>query len=697
MGIHATWISHLLFADDSMIFMQANKRSADRLACILDTYHRGSGQLVNRQKSAVFFSTNTGPEMKQMVQLSLGIEKEALGEKYLGLPTAVGRVADGTFDYSADRIRNFIHGWGANNLSYAGRELLLKANAQAVPTYPMSCFKLPAPVCKKMKSHISNYWWGSSVDSNKIHWQRWSKLTTPKGEGGMGFRDLPLFNEAMLGKQGWRLITRPDSLCARVLKGKYYPNGDFLSATRKKKSSETWRAILHGRKVLQKGIIKRVGPGDTINIWNDNWIPGIRSMKPLVHLENSLVQHVDELFLPGTRTWDEDLVRQSFIPSDANEILKIRPGLRMDEDTLAWSHEKFGMYTVRSAYRLLKEEQIQLEASKLNEPNSSDGSWIWKRLWKLKIPPKIRIFWWRVVHNFLPTKMELHRRHVEPEATCYTCGAAIECLFHIVFECPVARMFWDEVKKLTGIKIPKLHQATWVKDLLTGDHCSVSSAELIICGVWSLWTGRNARKHGKVEWRSAAAARHISSMLEDFIGSGTDTSSRQEVTRVRWSGPPSGWMKVNTDAAFSLSNSTGSTGAVLRDHSGSVRAAAARFYPCVSDALMAEALAVRDGLILAAEQEATRVVLETDNATVATLVRSDDGFRSVIAGVWHEIRELSLSFASFICTHVNQEGNEAAHLCARRPSASSPVMSWVGDLPNWLMEVANKDCNVESY
>jgi ribonuclease HI len=112
---------------------------------------------------------------------------------------------------------------------------------------------------------------------------------------------------------------------------------------------------------------------------------------------------------------------------------------------------------------------------------------------------------------------------------------------------------------------------------------------------------------------------------------------------------------------------------------------------------MAEASAVRDGLILAAEQEATRVVLETDNATVATLVRSDDGFRSVIAGVWHEIRELSLSFASFICAHVNREGNEAAHLCARRPSASSPVISWVGDLPNWLMEVANKDCNIESY
>ena len=71
----------------------------------------------------------------------------------MGLPTAVGKVSDGTFDYSADRIRSFVHGWGEDNMSCTGREVLLKANAQAVPTYPMSCFKLPAPVCKR--KHIS--------------------------------------------------------------------------------------------------------------------------------------------------------------------------------------------------------------------------------------------------------------------------------------------------------------------------------------------------------------------------------------------------------------------------------------------------------------------------------------------------------------------------------------------------------------
>jgi hypothetical protein len=102
-----------------------------------------------------------------------------------------------------------------------------------------------------------------------MHWLRWEKLTRAKKDGGIGFRDFTLFNKVMLGKQGWKLMTWPDSLCAKVLKGKYYPNCVSLSATKKKRSSSTWRSIMHGRDVLARGVIKRVGPGD-INVWEDN-------------------------------------------------------------------------------------------------------------------------------------------------------------------------------------------------------------------------------------------------------------------------------------------------------------------------------------------------------------------------------------------------------------------------------------------
>ncbi|GJN25118.1 hypothetical protein PR202_gb12906 [Eleusine coracana subsp. coracana] len=330
--------------------MEATTRGATRIANILEDNNRGSGQLVNKRKSAIFFSSNCSADSRRTMHEALQIEIEALGERYLGLPTSVGLLADGTFDYVYGRVRRFVAGWGENTLSCAGREVLIKSNAQAVPTYPMSCFKVPAKVCDNMKTIISNYWWGSSLDSHKIHWQKWSKLTLPKGQGRMGFRDLQLFNKAMLGKQGWRLITRPSALCTKVIKGKYYPNGDFLSATRKRNSSDTWKAMVYGREVLRKGVIKRVGPGTSIDGWEDNWIQGIPGLKPRVLLDDVQLGRVNELFIPDTRVWDDVLVRNSFISMDAEAILKIKPGRLSDEDLLAWAFERHGNYLVRSAY-----------------------------------------------------------------------------------------------------------------------------------------------------------------------------------------------------------------------------------------------------------------------------------------------------------------------------------------------------------
>jgi len=144
---------------------------------------------------------------------------------------------------------------------------------------------------------------------------------------------------------------RPDSLCAKVLKGKYYPSGDFLSATKKRRSSATWRSILQGRDVLKRGLINRVGPGE-INVWEDNWIPGSRSLGPFGRRLTAVVVMVRDLFVPGTRVWDEEAVRKSFMALDAVEVLKIRPSNRLENDVLAWAFERKGTYSVRSVYRL---------------------------------------------------------------------------------------------------------------------------------------------------------------------------------------------------------------------------------------------------------------------------------------------------------------------------------------------------------
>ena len=119
-----------------------------------------------------------------------------------------------------------------------------------------------------------------------------------------------------------------------VCKEGVFPSGDFLSVTKKRRSSATWRAILHGRDVLKKGLINRVGPGN-INVWQDNWIPGLRSLRPLVRMPKATAELVCDLFVPRTRCWDERAVHRSFIALEVAEVLKIKPSARLEEDVVA--------------------------------------------------------------------------------------------------------------------------------------------------------------------------------------------------------------------------------------------------------------------------------------------------------------------------------------------------------------------------
>ncbi|KAJ0078579.1 hypothetical protein Patl1_23480 [Pistacia atlantica] len=100
-----------------------------------------------------------------------------------------------------------------------------------------------------------------------------------KTNGGLGFKDLELFNLAMLAKQGWRLLHYPNSLALRVLSAKYYPEGNFLEAKVKRTSSFIWRSVMAVRSVLESGLMWRIGNGSKAQIWQDKWLPSSSSFK----------------------------------------------------------------------------------------------------------------------------------------------------------------------------------------------------------------------------------------------------------------------------------------------------------------------------------------------------------------------------------------------------------------------------------
>ena len=143
-----------------LIFCKASLEECDSLQRILQVYERALGQQLNRAKTSLFFSSNTNPSVQEEIKQRFGAQVIGQHEKYLGLPSLVGRKRRNTFNDIKEKLVKKLAGWKEKLLSKASNEVLIKAVAQTIPTYIMSCFKLPDTLCEELMSMIRNFWWG---------------------------------------------------------------------------------------------------------------------------------------------------------------------------------------------------------------------------------------------------------------------------------------------------------------------------------------------------------------------------------------------------------------------------------------------------------------------------------------------------------------------------------------------------------
>ena len=180
-------ITHLFFVDDCLLFCRANKKECLKIQQLLHWYEGASGQLVNKNKTTLFFRRNTLEEVQQEIKVLLGVPAIKHYKKYLGLPSFVGKQKKACFNQIKERIWVKMQGWKEKFLSQAGMEVMIKAVIQSIPTYSMSVFRLPIGLIKDIETMIRKFWWGNQDNTRRMQWVKWSTLCSPKSLEGMGF------------------------------------------------------------------------------------------------------------------------------------------------------------------------------------------------------------------------------------------------------------------------------------------------------------------------------------------------------------------------------------------------------------------------------------------------------------------------------------------------------------------------------
>jgi len=346
-----------------------------------------------------------------------------------------------------------------------------------------------------------------------------------------------------------------------------------------------------------------------------------------------------------------------------------------------------GIFSVGSAYHT--QWLHKFGANELIQQAGSAGDErVWANLWKLKVPAKIKIFGWRVLHGLLPCRGILANRHIGNVSSCPVCQEGCEDIKHLLFSCNRAKEIWrllgisDEVHRLLQVDRSGLvilaEVIRYPKKLA---HLNkVDLAELILTGSWYLWWERRMMVHENTVQSPTRSAMSIVTLTMNYQKASASTK-----VRVGWKKPPEDFLMLNVDASYNPDRRMGSTGAVIRDHTGSFVIAGARFFENILDAPMAETLALREGIILAQQIGCSKLLIQSDCSEVVETMKQGGFSATSSAAIYEECVQLWQEFTSISIEHCNREINKVAHEIARVAFQSKLSCNWVDEPPSFIL------------
>lgn len=356
--------------------------------------------------------------------------------KYLGLPEHFGRKKNVVFASVVGKIQQRAVSWSLKFLSNAGKMIMVKSVLSPMSSHTMSCFKLPQSICSNIQSTLTRFWWDTDPGKRKVSWISWDKMARPKKDGGLGFKDVTSFNDALLAKIGWRIIKNPNCLLARCLLGKYCHSEMLMNCQASSASSHGWRSVLVGRDLLKQQLGWMVGSGESISVWNNPWLSNSEQMRPYGPAPEALqLLKVSDLIQQDTYEWDTGKIDQ-LIPFHKEKILKIKPSILRGDDSLVWLKNSTGEYSTRSGYLTITQEK----AANLPQDPTTLTDWL-PSVWNIKTAEKIKVFLRKSLQCVLPVGEQFAIRNIPVSPLCTRCNA-VETVNHLLFQCPYAEKVW---------------------------------------------------------------------------------------------------------------------------------------------------------------------------------------------------------------------------------------------------------------
>ena len=288
--------------------------------------------------------------------------------------------------------------------------------------------QLSKEVLHRLDYFQSRFFWQGDSERKKYRLAKWSVVCRPRDQGGLGIHDLEVKNRALLGKWLFKLLTE-DGVWQTLLRRKYVGSKAVSQVQCQPGDSHFWAGLVDTKKYFFCYGSFSIKDGSEIRFWEDKWLGNatLREQYPslynIVRHKGDTIATVMESFPPNV-TFRRDLIGPRL--QSWNILLQRLSTVQLSHgyDVFRWNLHGNGQFSVDSMYRAL----IQSDVPVVNS----------KKIWKMKIPLKNKIFAWYLRRGVILTKDNLIKRNWHGSPQCVFCHHE-KTIKHLFFQCKLAR------------------------------------------------------------------------------------------------------------------------------------------------------------------------------------------------------------------------------------------------------------------